>query len=144
MDGNVVPQHPFSPEASTISPDVPMMIGCTRTEMTLFSVNDPSAFSQTGDDMRKRTGNILGDRATAIIDIYKKLNPGASPSDIYFLIASDYRYGAPTMIAAQRRATLGRAPVFLYYFTSETPVQGGRPKTPHTLEIPFAFDNVKI
>ena len=121
-----------------------MMIGCTRTEMTLFSMNDPSAFSQTDDDMRKRVANILGDRAPAMIDLYKKLNPGASPSDIYFLIASDYRYGAPTMIAAPRRAALGKAPVFLYYFTWETPVQGGRLKTPHTMEIPFAFDNVKI
>jgi len=34
--------------------------------------------------------------------------------------------------------------VYLYYFTWETPVQGGRLKSPHTMEIPFAFDNVKI
>jgi para-nitrobenzyl esterase len=144
VDGKIVTQHPFTPKASTVSPDVPMMIGCTRTEMTLFSRNDPSAFSQTDDDMRKRVGAILGDSAPAMIDLYKKLNPGASPSDIYFLIASDYRYGAPTMLAAERRAALGRAPVFLYYFTWETPVEGGRLKTPHTMEIPFAFDNVKI
>jgi len=144
VDGSIVPQHPFSPKASSVSPDVPVMIGCTRTEMTLFSRNDPSAFSQTDDDMRNRVSHILGDRAPGIIDLYRKLNPGATPSDIYFLIASDYRYGAPTMIAAQRRAALGRAPVYLYYFTWETPVEGGRLKTPHTMEIPFAFDNVKI
>src|SRR5580692_6731367 len=112
--------------------------------MTLFSVNDPSAFSQSDADMRKRVGVILGDRAPAMIDLYKKLNPGASPTDIYFLIASDHRYAAPIMIAAQRRAALGKAPVYLYYFTWETPVQGGRLKSPHTMEIPFAFDNVKI
>jgi para-nitrobenzyl esterase len=140
----MVPQHPFSPKASPVSADVPMMIGCTRTEMTLFSMNDPSAFSQTDADLRKRVGVILGDRAPAMIDLYKKLNPGASPTDLYFLIASDHRYAAPTMIAAQRRSALGKAPVFLYYFTWETPVQGGRLKSPHTMEIPFAFDNVKI
>ncbi len=60
------------------------------------------------------------------------------------LIASDYRYGAPTMKIAERRAALGKGPVYLYYFTWETPVQGGRLKSPHTMEIPFAFDNVKI
>jgi para-nitrobenzyl esterase len=112
--------------------------------MTLFSLNDPSAFSLTDADMRKRITDILGARASDMIDLYRKLNSGASPSDIYFLIASDARYGAPTMIAAQRRAALGKAPVFLYYFTWETPVQGGRLKSPHTMEIPFAFDNVKI
>jgi para-nitrobenzyl esterase len=144
MDGKILPQHPFAPSASPVSADVPVMIGCTRTEMTLFSLNDLSAFSQTDEDMRKRMNNLLGDRAPAMINLYRKLNPGALPSDLYFLIASDLRYGAPTMLAAQRRAALGKAPVFLYYFTWETPVQGGRLKSPHTMEIPFAFDNVKI
>ncbi len=144
VDGKILPQHPFYPDASPVSADVPVMIGCTRTEMTLFSLNDPSAFSLTDADMRKRVNAILGAQASEMIDLYRKLNPGASPSDIYFLIASDARYGAPTMIAAQRRAALGKAPVFLYYFTWETPVQGGRLKSPHTMEIPFAFDNVKI
>jgi para-nitrobenzyl esterase len=144
VDGKILPQHPFVPSASPVSADVPVMIGCTRTEMTLFSLNDPSAFSQTDEDMRKRVSNLLGDRAPAMIDLYRKLNPGASPSDLFFLIASDLRYGAPTMLAAQRRAALGKALVYLYYFTWETPVQGGRLKSPHTMEIPFAFDNVKI
>jgi para-nitrobenzyl esterase len=112
--------------------------------MTLFSLNDPSAFSLNDADMRGRINDLLGGQAPKLIDLYRKLNPGASPSDIYFLVASDYRYGVPTMIAAQRRAALGKAPVYLYYFTWETPVQGGRLKSPHTMEIPFAFDNVKI
>jgi para-nitrobenzyl esterase len=144
VDGKILPQHPFHPNASSVSADVPVMIGCTRTEMTLFSLNDPAAFSLNDADMRRRVKDLLGDRATPMVDLYRKLNSGASPSDIYFLIASDYRYGAPTMIAAQRRAALGKGPVYLYYFTWETPVQGGRLKSPHTMEIPFAFDNVEI
>ncbi len=144
VDGHILPQHPFHPKASPVSADVPVMIGCTRTEMTLFSLNDPSAFSQNDDQMRGRVKDLLGAQAPGIIDVYRKLNPTASPSDIYFLIASDYRYGAPTMKIAERRAALGKAPVYLYYFTWESPVQGGRLKSPHTMEIPFAFDNVKI
>jgi para-nitrobenzyl esterase len=144
VDGKILPQHPFYPNASPVAADVPVMIGCTRTEMTLFSLNDPSAFSLNDADMRARVTQLLGEQAPKMIDLYRKLNPEASPSDIYFLIASDYRYGAPTMIAAQRRAALGKAPVYLYYFTWETPVQGGRLKSPHTMEIPFAFDNVKV
>jgi para-nitrobenzyl esterase len=144
VDGKILPQHPFHPNASPVSADVPVMIGCTRTEMTLFSTNDASAFSLNDDQMRGRVKDLLGGQAPGIVDLYKKLNPSASPSDVYFLIASDYRYGAPTMKVAERRAALGKAPVYLYYFTWETPVQGGRLKSPHTMEIPFAFDNVKI
>src|SRR5580704_9744117 len=95
VDGKILPQHPFYPKASPVSADVPVMIGCTRTEMTLFSLNDPAAFSLSDADMRGRVNNLLGSRASAIIDLYRKLNPGASPSDLYFLIASDLRYGAP-------------------------------------------------
>jgi para-nitrobenzyl esterase len=110
--------------------------------MTLAS--DAAAFSLDDDGLRKRVTDILGDHATSTIDAYRKANPGASPSDVFFLIASDYRYGAPVMKIAERRAALGKAPVYLYYFRWETPVQGGRLKSPHTIEIPFAFDNVKI
>jgi para-nitrobenzyl esterase len=144
VDGSILPQHPFSPTASPVSADVPVMIGCTRTEMTLFSLNDAAAFSLDDDGLRARVNELLGGQSQEMIDLYRKLSPTATPSDIFFLISSDYRYGAPTMKIAERRAALGKGPVYLYYFTWETPVQGGRLKSPHTMEIPFAFDNVKI
>jgi para-nitrobenzyl esterase len=144
VDGKILPQHPFQPAASSVSADVPVMIGCTRTEMTIFSANDPAAFSLNDDSLHTRVKDLLGGQSQSMIDLYRKLNPGATPSDLYFLIASDYRYGAPTMKVAERRAALGKGPVYLYYFRWETPVQGGRLKSPHTMEIPFAFDNVKI
>ncbi|WP_031556189.1 carboxylesterase family protein [Parvularcula oceani] len=34
------------------------------------------------------------------------------------------------------------APVYVYQLTWETPVNGGALCTPHTLDIPFMFDNV--
>lgn len=144
VDGTILPQQPFQPAASPVSADVPVMIGCTRTEMTLFSLNDPSAFQLDEQGMHKRVQDLLAGEAPGMIDLYRKLNPGATPSDLYFLIASDYRYGAPTMKIAERRAALKKGPVYVYYFRWETPVQGGRLKSPHTMEIPFAFDNVKI
>jgi para-nitrobenzyl esterase len=144
VDGSILPQHPFSPTASPVSADVPVMIGCTRTEMTLFSLNDAAAFSLDDDGLRARVNELLGGQSQGMIDLYRKLSPTATPSDIFFLISSDYRYGAPTMKIAERRAALGKGPVYLYYFTWKTPVQGGRLKSPHTIEIPFAFDNVKI
>jgi para-nitrobenzyl esterase len=145
VDGSAVPHHPFHPAASPISADVPLMLGHTRTEMTLFSVgSDPAAFSCDEAGMRSRVKKLVGERTDGIIEVYRKANPRATPSDLYFLIASDYRYGAPVMKIAERRAALGRGPVHLYYFTWESPAQGGRLHSPHTMEIPFAFDNVQI
>ena len=141
VDGMVLPKHPFHPTASPISSDVPVMLGSTRTELT--SSAQEADFALTDTAMRTRIRQVLGNHADEAVRVYQKLNPGAPPSDIYFLIASDYRYSGPVMKIAERRAALGKAPVYLYYFRWETPVDGGRLKSPHTIEIPFAFDNVK-
>jgi para-nitrobenzyl esterase len=141
VDGMVVPAHPFHPAASAVSADVPMIIGSTRTELT--SSADAAAFSLDAAGMRSRIGELLGDAAGGVIDTYSRANPGATPSELYFLIASDERYSAPVMKIAERRAALGRGAVYLYYFRWETPLDGGRLKSPHTIEIPFVFDNVK-
>ena len=58
-------------------------------------------------------------------------------------MASDYKYVAQTLKIAERRAALGKGPVYLYYFAWESPVQGGLLRSPHGMEIPFVFDNVQ-
>jgi para-nitrobenzyl esterase len=141
VDGDVIPRHPFHPTASSVSADVPVMLGSTRTELT--SSAQEADFSLTDAAMRTRIQLLLGRHGDEAIRVYQKASPGAAPSDIYFLIASDFRYSGPVMKIAERRAALGKAPVYLYYFRWETPVDGGRLKSPHTIEIPFAFDNVK-
>jgi para-nitrobenzyl esterase len=140
VDGAVVPQHPFHPTAAPVSASVPLMLGSTRTELTLQT--DDAAFSLDQSGLRERVQGLFGDAGGKLIDIYAKANPGASPSDLYFLIASDHRYGAPVMKIAERRAALGQGAVYLYYFRWESPYDGGRLKSPHTIEIPFVFENV--
>jgi para-nitrobenzyl esterase len=141
VDGRILPQHPYHPTASPVMADVPVMLGSTRTELTQSA--DEAAFSLTEDGMQRRVRTLLGEHADSTLAVYRKANPGATPSDLYFLIASDYRYTGPAMKIAERRAALRRGPVYLYYFRWETPVQGGRLRSPHTIEIPFAFDNVQ-
>jgi para-nitrobenzyl esterase len=141
VDGKAVPRHPFHPAASDVSANVPLMLGSTRTELT--SSADAATFSLSDEALRGRVQTLFGDRAAQVIEAYSKANPGAMPSDLYFLIASDNRYGAPIMKIAERRAALGKGPVYLYYFCWESPIDGGRLKSPHTIEIPFAFDNIK-
>jgi para-nitrobenzyl esterase len=141
MDGKAVSRHPFHPVASDVSPDVPLMIGSTRTELT--SQSDQALFTLTEEGMAGRIRDLIGDSAPRVIDVYRRANPSASPSELYFLIASDHRYSAPVMKIAERRAALRKGPVYLYYFCWESPIEGGRLRSPHTIEIPFVFDNLK-
>ena len=141
VDGIAIPQHPFHPQAATVSADVPLMLGSTRTELT--SSADDAAFKLDDAGLRARLGELLREHASRVLAVYRNANPNTSPSDLYFLIASDERYSAPVMKIAERRAALGKGPVYLYYFRWETPLGGGKYKAPHTVEIPFAFYNLK-
>ncbi len=142
IDPVVLPQHPFSPNASPYAADVPLIMGWNRTEMTLFA--DPAAFTLDDAGMKKRVAAIHGDAADEIIATYKEKYPGLSPADLHFLIWSDY----PTMLfenlIAERRAAQNQAPTYLYRFDWRSPVQGGKYHTPHTMEIPFVFDNTNV
>jgi len=143
LDATNLPQHPFHPAASAVSPDVPIMIGSTRTEWTGLTT-DASLWHLDEAGMKTQVWKLMGDPAEDMIEIYRKAYPGATPTDLYFLIASDFSYGAKTMKVAERRAALDRGAVYLYYFAWASPVQDGKLKTPHNMEIPFAFDNVQI
>jgi len=144
VDGKVLPQHIFHPTASPIMPQVPVIVGTNRTELTLQMAGDTAAFNLDEAGLQARIRDAFGDKAQSLIDTYRKEVPNASPSELFFLMVSDRNYCAPLMKIAERRAALGKAPVYFYYFAWETPVQGGRLKSAHALEIGFVFDNTEL
>ncbi|MDX1490367.1 MAG: carboxylesterase family protein [Pseudohongiellaceae bacterium] len=141
-DGNVIPYHPFWPEASPVNPDVPVIIGSNRTELSYF---DRAGFDIDEAGMRERFAGIVGaENVDRVVATYREANPDASVAEIYFLVISDDAYVIPGITMAERRAALGGAPVYLYYLTWEVRANGGRLMSPHTLDIPLVFDNSEI
>jgi para-nitrobenzyl esterase len=143
VDGKVLPQHIFHPTASPVMPEVPVIVGTNRTELTLQLAGDTAAFNLDEAGLQARAKEAFGDKAQGLIDVYRKSVPAATPSELFFLMVSDRAYCAPLMKIAERRSALGKAPVYFYYFAWETPVQGGRLKSAHALEIAFVFDNTE-
>ena len=142
VDGRNLPGGPFEPAAPAISAGIPLMIGTNKDEMALF-------FGLAGwidklDDvsMRERARMFVGDRADAILDSYRRARPKDSPRDLILAIATDQAMRMPSLVIADRKVAQRGAPVFVYLFTWETPVLGGRLKSPHALEIPFVFDTL--
>ena len=141
VDGKVVTQHPFTPGASRVAPDVPVIFSHTSGEATFRA--DERLFNLDEAGMRSELTTSLHDKADPLIALYRKLYPGSTPSDVFFRISSDNRFGAAAMKAAERRAALGRAPAYLYYWTWESPLEGGKYRAEHTIDIAFAYDNVQ-
>ena len=94
--------------------------------------------------MRKRASQRLGGDPERVIDAFRKAHPDATPWDLWILIATDHPRGTYARETAKRKALQAAAPAFLYRFDWETPEGGGHMRSPHTVEIPFVFNNIKI
>jgi len=145
IDGKSLLGNPFDPTAPAVSADVPLLIGSTETEVT-WNINtkydplDDAALKARVKDVLRLQDEA---RADQVIATYKKGRPKASNLDLALIIATDasnFRTGTDTQ--AERKAALGKAPVYMYRFAWYSPVNGGRIRAMHCLDIPFVFDNV--
>jgi para-nitrobenzyl esterase len=143
VDGRVLPTCPFEPVAPQISANIPLMIGTNKDEMTLFFGLDPRLDKLDDAALRQRVGMFAGGAdADRVLAAYRRARPDASPRDLFLAIATDRMMRIPSLVTADRKAAQHAAPVYVYLFAWETPVLGGRLKSPHALEIPFVFDTL--
>jgi para-nitrobenzyl esterase len=123
-----------------------MLIGTNTTENTfLIGGSDPATFSLDEMNLRTRLKTLFktGDaEIESLIAAYRKDQPGASPSVVFFTATSDHEFRMGAITQAERKLAQHSAPAYLYLFQWQTPVLGGRLHTPHDLEINFSFDNV--
>ena len=143
VDGNVLPQHPFDPIAPAVSADVPLMVGSTRTELSMWRATD-NVLGLDASGLRSVVEALLPGNAESVIDAYRKQYARATPGELSILIETDLIFGTPTKVLAARKAALERAPVYVYRFDWATPVMDGKLQSPHGLEVPFVFDNTEI
>jgi len=143
-DGRNFTREPFDPDAPPQSASVPLMIGTIRTEMSLLAgARRPELFDLTWETLPAAIGALKPEAdAAAIIEGYRKLDPGIDAPELYFTAATDDGFLRGSVTLADRKAAQGTAPVYFYLFNWNTPVDGGKWKAPHALEIGFVFDNV--
>jgi len=139
LDERILPAHPFDPQASALSADVPMIVGTTLNEF-VSGINHPEYESMTDADVETRVRGIFADKTPQILAAFRARTPQAKPFDVWsHIAASTVRENAIKQCKA--KAALGKAPAYLYWFTWQTPVLDGRPRAFHCSEIAFAFDN---
>ena len=121
-----------------------MMIGTTRTETTaVIGIGDPSAFSLDQADLRLKLASwVPAGEIDRVIAGYRKSAPQATPSDLFFAITTARRFRQQAWLQAERKVAQNGAPVWLYELEWQTPVEGGKWRSPHSLDLAFVFDNV--
>ncbi len=144
IDGKSIPGHPWDPKGPALSSTIPLLIGYAHTEETLYDRPTPEKLALDDAGLRERVSKRLGVDPTAVIEAFRKTNPGASPWDLWILIATDHPRGTYSRELARRKADQRGAPAFAYRYDWETPEGGGHMRSPHTIEIQFVFNNIKI
>jgi len=146
LDDVVFSSHPWDPEAPELSREVPLMVGTCRTELSnQVGSADPSSFELTEADLPTRLARYFPEAdIAALVDVVRRSSPGASPSEVFFSLATARGYWLDSVLQTERKAQQGGAPVYSYRLMWRTPVEGGRRITPHSLDLPFVFDNVAI
>jgi para-nitrobenzyl esterase len=144
VDGHVLPVHPWDPAAPSLSASIPLLIGYAHTEETLYDRPTPEKLNLDEEGLTQRAAKQLGSDPAPVIAAFRKAHPDATPWDLYILIATEHPRGAYTRELAKRKALQASAPVFMYRFDWETPEGGGHMRSPHTIEIQFVFNNIKI
>jgi para-nitrobenzyl esterase len=145
-DGKTFTRHMFDPDAPPMSADIPLLIGCNRTEGTSLTRADDPNFNLTWETLPAAIkASFPGKDAKAIIDLYKKDYPQIEAPELYFMANADNRFFRGSVTVADRKAAqaaTGGAPVFFYHLDWVTPVMSGKRYVPHALDIGMIFDNV--
>jgi para-nitrobenzyl esterase len=143
LDGKILTEHPFSPVASPVSADIPFLAGCNTHEHSFMALRtDEGAFNLNDAQLQQRVEDLVGkNSAMYVIDTYKRVHPGKSLSELYFLLVTDRGMRMNAINLSERKCIQGKAPVYMYRFAWQSPALGGKLKSPHTAEIPFVFYN---
>jgi para-nitrobenzyl esterase len=148
VDGRLLPRHPWTPDAPEFAREVPMLIGSTKDEATLFSLlaggADAPEFKLAEADLAPRlatTQKLSPETVEALVAAYRADAPEASPSDVFFMAVSQAGMGLAAVTQAERKATQTPGGAYVYLTAWESPAMGGRLRAAHSVDVPFVFNN---
>ena len=144
VDGKALPSHPWDPAGPAMLAKIPLLIGWARTEETLYDRPTAEKLAMDEAGLKARVEKRLEMDPASVIAAFRKDFPEASPWDLFILIGTDHPRAAYSRELAKRKALQAAAPAYLYRFDWETPEGGGHMRSPHTVEIPFVFQNIGI
>jgi para-nitrobenzyl esterase len=139
VDGNYLPQHPYSPTATPLADNVPMIICSTFNEQSP-SRTDAKLEQIDLDGVRAKLKDRFGDKTDAIVSSYAKAFPTKKPIEIWSMVASN-RQNAVAMADAKSKQ---KAPVYVAWFGWQPPMFDGRMRAFHCIDICFWYYNTDL
>jgi para-nitrobenzyl esterase len=145
LDGVTLLEHPYDPAATSVSANVPLIVGTVEHEATftrgtpLDPIDDAALRKGVKDETRGSDAQV-----EQLIAVYRKGRPNLPNVDLLQILISDNGYRARADVMCDAKVKQATASVYRYQFNWKSPVREGKLKSFHTLDIPFAFNNVEI
>ncbi len=145
VDGVTLAGHPFDSDAHKQSAAVPLLLGSTLTETTFFRTTplEPIDARELLQQVSRYTG-LRQDQAARLIELYRAQLPGEDEVGLFQRLSTDWFLTADVARQAERKASLGVAPAYVYRFDKTAAARGGKLRAPHTQEIAYVFDNLAL
>jgi para-nitrobenzyl esterase len=145
VDGDVLPQDPYYPEAPPTAADVPMIISGTFNEYAPAwpdAALEKITLAEVVEKLKVRAGFIagLGEKAQEVVEAYAKAFPDKRPVEIYSLVASNRQ----NEVAVADLKSKQPAPVYVDWFGWQPPLFDGRVGAFHCVDICFWFYNTDL
>ena len=133
------PHHPFDPIAPAESAQVPIIVGTTLEDAALALTD----FRLDEAGLRAKLDRRYGGNADAIMELYRRSAPDASPYLLLAQITTDSGFRRGACAQAERKATQGGAPAYYYEWDWPTPAYAGRYGAVHGIDVSASMHNVR-
>ena len=134
VDGKVLLHHPFDPGAPQESADVPVIISTTLHDAALRLTN----FDLDEAGLAGLFHERFGAKGDQILAAYRRENPRQSAYLTQAEAFTDATRGN-SMLQAERKAALGKAPVYMYVWDWPTPAFDGKFGAVHGHDVEASF-----
>ena len=139
VDGSILPSAPGAPGA--LSSGVPLLIGTNLNE-AVNALDNPLAANFDDAALTAAASKQYGAAGSAIVDAYRKSLPGRTAFECFGAMGAAGIREESFRVADRKYALNGQ--VWQYLFAWATPMLEGRPKTFHSAEIAFVFNNAGL
>jgi para-nitrobenzyl esterase len=145
VDGVVLPQHPYAPEAAPTAANVPMIICSTLNEQSpswTDATLETITLNQVVEKVKERAGfgAGFGDKAKEVVNAYAKAFPGRKPVEIWSMVSSNRQ----SVVALADAKSRQQAPVFVSWFCWQPPLFDSRMRAFHCVDICFWYYNTDL
>ncbi len=138
--GDALPRHPFDPDSPAVSADVPIIVSSVLDERTYRQIDFDISFETLETELQK----TLGDRAGAVLAMYREEDPAATAFLLKSRIVSDQTFWKNAITMAERKSAGGAAPVWSYLWTKPSDAYGGRYGATHGIDVAPSMNEVRF